>query len=129
MRSLFAALVVSVAFMGCNTVSGMKEDTHQASVYTYEKKEEYQRDLSNQMRELDTKIDELKVKASKASDSTKAEFNRNMESLDKQKAVLAEKMDAVKTSTASGWNSVKAGTDSAMESVKKAYEKAKASLP
>jgi predicted small secreted protein len=129
MRSLFVTLVVAAAFTGCNTVSGMKEDTHQASVYTYEKKEEYQRDLSAQMRELDTKTAELKVKASKASDSTKAEFNRNMESLEKEKAVLAEKMEAVKTSTASSWNSVKAGTDSAMESVKKAYEKAKASLP
>ena len=92
----------------------MKEDTHQASVYTYEKKEEYQRDLSAQMREMDTKIAELKVKASKASDSTQAEFNRNMASLEKEKAVLAEKMEAVKTSTASSWNSVKAGTDSAM---------------
>jgi predicted small secreted protein len=129
MRSLFVVLAVAAALVGCNTVAGMKEDTSQVSDYTYEKKEEYQRDLSNQMRELDTKIDELKVKASKASDSTKAEFNRNMESLEKEKAVLAEKMEAVKTSTASSWNSVKAGTDSAMESVKKAYEKAKASLP
>jgi len=129
MRSLFVTLVVAAAFTGCNTVSGMKKDTHKASVYTYEKKEEYQRDLAAQMREMDTKIAELKVKASKASDSTKAEFNRNMESLEKEKAVLAEKMEAVKTSTASSWNSVKAGTDSAMESVKKAYEKAKASLP
>jgi predicted small secreted protein len=129
MRSLFVALVVAAALTGCNTVSGMKEDTHQASVYTYEKKEEYQRDLAAQMRELDAKTDELKAKASKASDSVKTEFNRNIEALDRQKAVLGEKMDAVKTSTASGWNSVKAGTDSAMESVKKAYEKAKASLP
>ena len=129
MRSLLVALVVAAALTGCNTVSGMKQDTHQASVYTYEKKEEYQRDLAAQMRELDAKTDELKAKAARASDSVKTEFNRSMEALDRQKAVLNEKMEAVKTSTASGWNSVKAGTDSAMDSVKRAYEKAKASLP
>lgn len=129
MRTVLLTLVVAAALAACNTVSGMKEDTHQASAYTYEKKEEYQRDLAAQMRELDTKTDELKAKAARASDSVKAEFNRNLEALDRQKAVLAEKMETVKTSTASGWNSVKSGTDSAMESVKKAYEKAKASLP
>lgn len=130
MRSLIVALVVSVALTGCsNTVTGMKEDTHQASVYTYEKKEEYQRDLAAQMRKLDAETDELKAKAARASDSVRADFNRNIEALDRQKAVLAEKMEAVKTSTASGWNSVRAGTDSAMASVRSAFEKAKASLP
>jgi len=129
MRSLALALIVAAALTGCNTVAGMKQDTHQAADYTYEKKEEYQRALSAQMRELDARTAELKAKAAQASDSVKAEFNRNMESLDRQKAVLNEKMEAVKSSTASGWNQVKASTDSAMNSVKQAYEKAKASLP
>jgi predicted small secreted protein len=129
MRLLFVALIAAAALAGCNTVAGMKQDTHQAADYTYEKKEEYQRALSAQMRELDAKTDELKAKAGRASDSVKAEFNRNMESLDRQKAVLNEKMEAVKSSTASGWNQVKAGADSAMNSVKQAYEKAKANLP
>ena len=129
MRSLFVALVVAVALAGCNTVAGMKQDTTQVSDYTYEKKEEYQRALSAQMRELDAKTEELKAKAGRASDSVKTEFNRNMEALDRQKAVLGDKMEAVKSSTASGWDQVKAGADSAMTSVKHAYEKAKASLP
>jgi predicted small secreted protein len=129
MRSLLVALIVGAALTGCNTVAGMKQDTHQASVYTYEKREEYQRDLAAQMRELDAKTDELKAKAVRASDSTKAEFNRSMEALDKEKAVFGQKMEAVKTSSASNWNEVKAGADSAMDSVEKAYEKAKASLP
>ena len=110
-------------------VAGMKQDTSEVSDYTYEKKEEYQRALSAQMQELDAKTEELKVKAGRASDSVKAEFNRNMETLDRQKVVLREKMDAVKSSTASGWDQVKSGADSAMSSVKQAYEKAKASLP
>ena len=129
MRSLLVALVVAAALTGCNTVAGMKQDTRQVSDYTYEKKEEYHRELSAQMRELDGKTDELKAKAGRASDSVKAEFNRNMEGLDRQKVVLREKMEAVKSSTASGWDQVKAGADSAMNSVKQAYEKAKASLP
>jgi len=129
MRSLFVALVVAAAFTGCNTVAGMKQDTSEVSDYTYEKKEEYQRALSAQMRELDAKTEELKAKAARASDSVKAEFNSNMETLDRQKVVLREKMEAVKSSTASGWDQVKAGADSAMTSVKQAYEKAKASLP
>ena len=104
MRTLITITLVAVAtLVGCNTVSGVKEDSRQAADYTYEKKEEYQRALSNQMRELDTKVDELKVKAARANDSVKAEFARDMDALDRQKAVLAEKMDAVKASSASAW--------------------------
>ena len=126
MRILITITLIAVAtLVGCNTVSGVKEDSRQAVDYTYEKKEEYHRALSSQMRELDTKIDELKVKAARASDSVKAEFARDMEAIDRQKAVLAEKMDAVKSSSASAWNDVKAGANSAMDSVKQTYEKAK----
>jgi predicted small secreted protein len=129
MRTLALALVAAASLAGCNTVSGMKEDSRQAADYTYEKKEQYQRDLAAQMNELDVKIDELKAKAGRASDSVKAEFARDMEVLDRQKAVLAQKMEAVKASSASGWNDVKAGANSAMDSVKQTYEKAKAKLP
>ena len=128
MRTLVIALIGVALLAGCNTVAGVKEDSRQAADYTYEKKEEYQRALAAQMRELDIKIDELKAKAGRASDAVKAEFARDMEALDRQKAVLAQKMEAVKTSSASAWNDVKAGANSAMDSVKQTYEKAKAHL-
>ena len=126
MRTLVIWLIAVATLAGCNTVSGMKQDSRQAADYTYEKKEDFQRALANQMRELDAKIDELKVKAARASDAVRAQFARDMEALTRQKAVLAEKMDAVKSSSASGWNDVKAGANSAMDSVKQTYEKAKA---
>ena len=126
MRILVIALVAAAVLAGCSTVAGVKEDSRQAADYTYEKKEEYQRALVAQMRELDVKIDELKAKAGRASDAVKAEFARDMEALDRQKAVLAQKTEAVKSSSASAWNDVKAGANSAMDSVKQAYEKAKA---
>ena len=74
MRTLWTALMGVSLLVGCNTVSGVKEDSRQAADYTYEKKEEYQRKLASEMRELDVKIDELKAKAGRASDSVKAEF-------------------------------------------------------
>jgi len=126
MRIRLAFLVAAGVLAGCNTFAGVKEDSRQAADYTYEKKEEYQRALAAQMRELDVKIDELKAKAGRASDAVKAEFARDMEALDRQKAVLAQKTDAVKSSSASTWNDVKAGANSAMDSVKQTYEKAKA---
>ena len=129
MRTLWIAFVGLSLVTGCNTASGVKQDSRQAADYTYEKKEEYQRDLTAQMKELDVKIDELKAKAARASDAVKAQFARDMEALDRQKAVLAEKMEAVKTSSASKWDEVKTGANSAMDSVKQTYEKAKAKLP
>ena len=126
MRTLVIALVAAAALAGCNTVAGMKHDSRQAVDYTYEKKEEFQGALAAQIRELDTKIDELKAKAARASDAVKAEFARDMEALDRQKAVLVQKMEAVKSSTASGWSEVKSGANSAFDSVKQTYEKAKA---
>ena len=128
MRTLVIALIGVALIAGCNTVAGVKEDSRQAADYTYEKKEEYQRALAAQMRELDVKIDELKAKAGRASDAVKAEFARDMEALDRHKAVLAQKMEAVKASSASAWNDVKAGANSAMDSVKQTYEKAKARI-
>ena len=128
MRTLAIALIGVALLAGCNTVAGVKEDSRQAADYTYEKKEEYQRALAAQMRELDVKIDELKAKAGRATDAVKAEFARDMEALDRHKAVLAQKMEAVKASSASAWNDVKAGANSAMDSVKQTYEKAKAKL-
>jgi chromosome segregation ATPase len=129
MRTLWTALIGVGLLVACNTASGVKEDSRQAVDYTYDKKEEYQRKLAAEMKELDVKIDELKAKAGRASDSVKAEFAKDMEALDRQKAILAEKMEAVKTSSASGWSEVKSGANSAMESVKQTYEKAKAKLP
>ena len=126
MRILVIAFVAVALLAGCNTAAGVKEDSRQAAEYTYEKKEEYQRALAAQMRELDVKTDELKAKAGRATDAVKAEFARDMETLDRQKAVLAQKMEAVKASSASGWNDVKAGANSAMDSVKQTYETAKA---
>ena len=129
MRTLVVAFIGLGLLAGCNTVAGVKEDSRKAADYTYEKKEEYQRDLAAQMRELEVKIDELKAKAGRASDAVKAQFARDMEALDRQKAVLAEKMEAVKASTASKWDDVKAGANSAMDSMKQTYERAKAKLP
>jgi predicted small secreted protein len=101
MRTLVIALIGVAVLAGCNTVAGVKEDSRQAADYTYEKKEEYQRSLAAQRRELDVKIDELKAKAGRASDAVKSEFARDMEALDRQKAVLAQKMEDVKASSAS----------------------------
>jgi predicted small secreted protein len=129
MRTLWTALIGLSLLVGCNTVSGVKEDSRQAADYTYEKKEEYQRKLASEMRELDVKIDELKAKAGRASDAVKAEFAKDMEALDRRKAVLAQRMEAVKSASASKWDEVKGGANLAMESVKQAYERAKAKLP
>ena len=129
MRTVLIALIALIAvttLAGCNTVSGMKQDTRQATDYTYEKKEEFQRKLAQETRELDAKMDELKAKAARASESVKAEFARDMEALDRQKAVLAQKMEAVKSSSAAGWDEVKAGANSALESIKRPYQKASA---
>jgi hypothetical protein len=126
MRTLVIAFAAIAALAGCNTVAGMKHDSRQAVDYTYERKEEYQRALTAQMRELDSKTEELKAKAARAGDAVKAEFARDMEALDRQKAVLAEKMDAVTSSSASAWNDVKAGANSAMESIRQTYDKAAA---
>ena len=57
MRTLVIALIGVALLAGCNTVAGVKEDSRQAADYTYEKKEEYQRALVAQRRELDIKID------------------------------------------------------------------------
>ncbi len=126
MKTLLIVLVAVAALAGCNTAAGMRQDTRQAVDYTYEKREEYQRKLGSELREIDARMDELKAKAARSSQSVKTEFARDMDELGRHKAVLNEKLDSVKASPAAAWNDVKAGADSAMASVKRTYEKARA---
>src|SRR5206468_1945537 len=53
MRTLWIAFVGLSLLTGCNTVSGVKQDSRQAVDYTYEKKEEYQRDLADGLGQAD----------------------------------------------------------------------------
>jgi predicted small secreted protein len=124
-RSILIVLLVAFSLPGCNTWSGVKEDTRAAKDYTYEKKDEYRSRLEYQMLELDAKTEELKGKAANASESVKREFDKDMSELSRQKAVLKEKLDSVKSSSAAAWEDTKAGAESAWDSVKRTYERAK----
>lgn len=125
-RSILIVLLAASSLPGCNTWSGVKEDTRAAKDYTYEKKDEYRSRLEYQMLELDAKTEELKGKAANASESVKREFDKDMSELSRQKDVLKQKLESVKSSSAAAWEDTKAGTESAWDSVKRTYERAKA---
>ena len=125
LRSILIVLFAAIALPGCNTWSGVKQDTREAKDYTYDKKEEYESRLKYQMLELDAKTEELKGKAANATESVKREFDKDMSELARQKAVLKEKLESVKSSSAAAWEDTKAGTESAWDSVKRTYERAR----
>jgi predicted small secreted protein len=126
LRPLLIALFAVATLAACNTWSGVKQDSRQVADYTYEKKEEYQRKLESQMRDLDARTDELKIKAASATDSVKREFDKDMNELSRQKSVLGEKLESVRSSTAGAWDDTKAGAESAWDAVKRTYERARA---
>jgi predicted small secreted protein len=126
MRTLLIAPVAVAMLAGCNTVAGMKEDSRQATEYTYEKREEYQRKIASELRDLDARTDELKAEAARSGEAVKAEFARDLDELGRQKAVLDEKMNAVKSSSAAAWDSAKSEMNSAMDSMRRIYERARA---
>ena len=126
LRSILIVLFAAVALPGCSTWSGVKQDTQAAKDYTYEKKDEYRSRLEYQMLELDAKTEELKGKAANASESVKREFEKDMNELSRQKAVLNQKLESVKSSSAAAWEDTKAGAESAWDSVKNTFERAKA---
>jgi predicted nucleic acid-binding Zn-ribbon protein len=107
-----------------NAWADMKESLSSAWDYSYDKKDAFIEDATNDMATLDQKIQTLSDKAATASDSVKADAQTKIQELRAKRAVLDQKLEDVKNSTAANWNDVKAGFQASYEDAKTSVKQA-----
>jgi hypothetical protein len=74
----------------------------------------YQEKIEAQLKEWQTGIEQLKVRAEKAKADTKIEYEKALNQLAAQQAVAQEKLDDLKAASTDNWEALKSEMDQAM---------------
>jgi hypothetical protein len=101
-----------------NAWAEMKDSMSSAADYTYDKKEAYLTDATNDLAKLDQRIQDLSDRAATASDNVKADAQTKLQELRAKRAALDQKMDDVRNSTEANWNDVKTAFQTSYDDVK-----------
>ena len=134
---LFLTLVATLLLIGCETnksstpdtsakISKAKEKIEDASAATAEaaeaQRDEYAREISQRLDELDAKYEELKTRAATAEGQAKQELEEKLAEAKPKRDAAAKKLDELKQAGADRWEKVKEGVGSALEDLKKVFE-------
>ncbi len=107
-----------------NAWQDIKESLSSAWDYSYDKKDAFMADATNDLSALDQKIQTLSDKAATANDNVKADAQVKLQELRAKRAVLDQKLTDVKNSTEANWNDVKAGFQASYEDAKSSVKQA-----
>jgi hypothetical protein len=107
-----------------NAWQDIKESLSSAWDYSYDKKEAFMTDATNDLSVLDQKIQTLSDKAATANDNVKADAQVKLQELRAKRAVLDQKLTDVRNSTEATWNDAKAGFQASYEDAKSSVKQA-----
>ena len=91
-------------------------------------KQEYQQKMEAQLQTLQTKIDELKVKASLAKADAKDAYEEQIATLNAKQQEAQLKFQEIQASSESAWQDMKAGMENAWNDLQNAFNKATANF-
>jgi hypothetical protein len=94
-----------------------------------ETREQYAARVERELRQLGTKIDELRQKAEAAGGKARDGSRRAVGELRVKKNALERRLRIVETSTGRAWRDLKSGVDEALGDLRKSLEKAKSRFP
>ncbi|HCO26326.1 MAG: hypothetical protein CME31_00540 [Gimesia sp.] len=94
-----------------------------AKEFTKQKRDEYAKQLDQQLEGLDEKIAELETKGAKLKDDAKVEWNKKLEDLKSKRGKLSEKLKEFNASSSEAWEGLKKDLDIAWGNLKEAYDK------
>ncbi len=110
-------------------VRDTKDAVEATKQYTIQQKEAFQKAIQNELNEMQVKIADLQKKTSAASVEARAEMQKAIQDLEKQKDEARKKLDEVNASTSSAWSKLKDGMNTAVADLKKSYKEAVSKLP
>ena len=129
--SIFAVALIfflPVSALSTSTSENLHKEVHEAweafKAYVVDQKHKAVEHGKDLLQKADTRIDELEVKADKASGETKARYQEEIKLLKEKRANAAEKLDELENASADGWESAKEGFSQAFKDLYDAYKEA-----
>ncbi|MEO1766843.1 DUF2934 domain-containing protein [Thiobacter aerophilum] len=86
-------------------------------------KQRFQSQLENQLRELDERIESLKVQASLARLELKSEFQQELDALEGLRNRLRGRLEEIRMQAEGAWEDLKSGAEKAWEDLRQAVER------
>lgn len=86
-------------------------------------KQAFQAALERQLRELDTRLDELKLKASLAKLELRSEYEKQLAAVADKRAAAQSRLNELRNRAEDAWEDLKSGSEKAWEDMREALER------
>jgi len=120
--------LVSVPTVGATSAEDVQKEMHDAwesfKSYMVDQKHKAVDHGKDLLQKADAEIELLEDKAAKASDDTKAEYQKEIKSLKQKRANAAKKLDELENASADSWDATKEGFVNAYKDLYDAYREA-----
>jgi TolA-binding protein len=128
MKKLVCLLAMTLLLsVGCSVEQNRaSQNDNNAMESARQKREMYQDQLAEKLRDLDQEISALKTTIENDNKGDKKQLHRQMTELEQKRAVAHEKLEKVRDSSQAAWEDMKAGMDAAMHDLEAAYKQADA---
>jgi len=135
---LWGVIVGCVVVMGLETESRAgsdaiskeaKETVEATKKYTAQQKEAFQQKVQEELSAVQKQITMLQSKTRDVSAGVRADLQRSIDELEKQKEKAKEKLGTLRSATDDKWSAVKSGVDATLDDIKQTYRKALSHLP
>lgn len=105
-----------------------REAVDTAKQFASQKKAEYEKQLQQQLDEMDKDLQQWRAKADKATGDAKAEMEKKLKALQEQRDALAGKIKDLGKDSGEAWEEMKKGIDKAWGELKEGFDKARDSF-
>lgn len=111
-----------------NVKQKTREATGTTEDYVEQKKETYQKSITQELNDLDTKVVRLKAQSEQAGASTRVRLQQKIKDVEKKIKVARKNLEELKMETVERWENLRRGVDRAMADAKKSYDKVRTKL-
>ncbi|MGO8814065.1 MAG: hypothetical protein ACLQVG_05270 [Terriglobia bacterium] len=129
MKKFVCLLAMTPLFfsLGCSVQQDRaSQNDNNAMESARQKREMYQDQLAEKLRDLDQEISALKTRIENDNKGDRKQLDREMDELEQKRAVAHEKLEKLRDSSQAAWEDMKVGMDAAMKDLEVAYKQADA---
>ncbi len=89
-----------------------------------QQRKDYQKEIENELRNLDREIASLKAKAPKEGREVQSNLSKHLTELDEKREVVQQKFENLKNSSQRAWRDMKPDLNAAIKDLERAYKRA-----
>lgn len=125
---LTAALLVPLSLVACGKVSRAGDGTtttyYEKKDYSFEKRSEFEADMSRAVDKLEAKLQDLRAEAAKAGDKVKAETREAIDDVEAKLPELRQNLAEAKAATKENWQDFKRKFESTFDDLGRRLDRA-----